>query len=181
MEPAAVTIARRPCVRCGDPHGKPYLVDAQGLDFNLAHSGGLASIALGVEIEVGIDIEMLGQATRVQGVAERFLAPSEQAALARLPEAVRDITCLAQWTRKEAWCKGTGAGLAPDLRELVIDPVPPRDGTRLSVPDAGGSWTLVDVILQGAVGTLAARPEPSRVWAFGSMPDGGSPEGATKR
>src|SRR6202035_4767246 len=47
LRPEAIIINRRPCQRCGGPHGKPVLAAARdSLSFNLSHSGRFGVIAL---------------------------------------------------------------------------------------------------------------------------------------
>ncbi|HET8862559.1 MAG TPA: hypothetical protein VFM94_04845 [Solirubrobacterales bacterium] len=74
--------------------GKPALADSQAsLRFNLSHSGELALIAIGVEREVGVDIERVGSKP-----ADFYVA----------------------WTQREATAKCLGTGLWAPLPDAPV-------------------------------------------------------------
>ncbi|MFZ4070024.1 MAG: 4'-phosphopantetheinyl transferase family protein [Caulobacterales bacterium] len=94
-------------------HGKPVLDPADKIGFNLSHSGDTAVFAVGPPVMLGVDIEAL--APMPEGVAQRFFAPAETAALLALAGAARDEAFTRLWTRKEAVLKAIGAGLHAPL------------------------------------------------------------------
>jgi 4'-phosphopantetheinyl transferase len=114
-DPAVVRIERAPCVRCGGPHGKPFLAapEAAGwLRFNLSHSGDLALVAVAHGREVGVDVEEMRPGRPLARIAERGFTAAEHAGLRSLPEDERDRAFYRLWARKEAYLKATGEGLA---------------------------------------------------------------------
>ena len=99
-------------------HGKP---GADGLRFNVSHSGDRALYALSPDVEVGVDVE-LPRTRRTDALARRFFAPGEQERLFALPEPARVDAFFRLWTCKEAFLKATGEGLSRSLRSYEIDP-----------------------------------------------------------
>ena len=94
-------------------NGKPYLGTGQGerlpLMFNLSHSGTYVAAAFGTE-DVGVDVELIR--TGKQKIAQRFFAEDERKYLEKCwtDEAFTGI-----WTRKEAYIKAVGTGIAMSL------------------------------------------------------------------
>jgi 4'-phosphopantetheinyl transferase len=106
--PAAIRCDRT-CRLCGDAmHGKPRL--AGGPSFNLAHTAGLAVLAVG-PVEVGVDVERDTGRDLLEG-SGLALAQSERPLVVDAPAPTAAF--LALWTRKEAYLKGTGHGLTED-------------------------------------------------------------------
>jgi 4'-phosphopantetheinyl transferase len=94
--------------------GKPELTNpaVSWLRFNLAHSADLAVFAISSRREIGVDIEHIRADFPVEAVAQRFLPPEEWVALASLPPDRRTEAFFSLWTRKEAYLKAIGVGLA---------------------------------------------------------------------
>lgn len=130
--------------------GKPALEDGE-IEFNLAHSADLALVAVTHGRHVGVDIERFRREIPAERIASRFFAPSETAALRRLPERVRPAAFFATWTRKEAYLKASESGLerglavalggfsvSTTLRSPIVLEVPER-------PGESSRWSLHDV------------------------------------
>jgi 4'-phosphopantetheinyl transferase len=116
-----VAIVLRPCAACGGPHGKPALAPpADGLRFNVSHTGELLLVAVAPGREVGIDAEPVGRARPLASTAHSWLGDPESRALERVPPQERERALLRLWTLKEAYLKAAGVGLNADLREVVV-------------------------------------------------------------
>jgi 4'-phosphopantetheinyl transferase len=148
-----------------DGNGKPRLAGTgpPPLFFNLSHSHDLTAVAVSASFEVGLDIEMLRPAD-LSGVTS-FFSTREQAVLLGLPHAIRTACTFAAWTRKEAFVKATGLGLAMPLDsfEVSLDPNEPARLLRVAgASEEAASWQLAHLVpARGYVGTVAAR---SRGW-----------------
>ncbi len=108
-------------------HGKPFLDGRSGDDglrFNLSHSHGMALFAVTRGRKVGIDIEAIRPAVADERIAEQFFSPSEVAALRSLPPEVQAEAFFACWTRKEAYVKARGEGLALPLDHFSVSLAP---------------------------------------------------------
>ncbi|MDR2012983.1 MAG: 4'-phosphopantetheinyl transferase superfamily protein [Rhodanobacter sp.] len=104
------------------PHGKPFAPDWPDLEFNLSHAGPQVLLAFARRQALGVDIE--AETRRFSaGLARRFFAPRETAALERLPEPLRHTAFLHLWTHKEALLKALGVGLhfGLDRIEFALD------------------------------------------------------------
>lgn len=117
-------------------YGKPFLADYPLLSFNLSHSGSKWMLAVTESVPVGVDIETIKPRTQTTGLVARCFAPEEQAYWRLLPEAEQLPRFFELWTRKEAFVKAVGRGIALGLDECVIDPY--QVGRFLRVPAMAG-------------------------------------------
>jgi 4'-phosphopantetheinyl transferase len=100
--------------------GKPMLADpAATLRFNLSHSGGLALIAVGDGVEVGIDVEERRGGRDFLRLAELGLEPADAAHVREAPPELRADAFYVAWVRREAVAKCLGTGLAWPLPEAA--------------------------------------------------------------
>jgi 4'-phosphopantetheinyl transferase len=116
--PERLRFARR-CGWCGGTdHGKPRLSDADrsGIDFSLSHSNGLALIAVARGRLVGADVERVRRRTDILAVARSAFSPAERRAIeSPATDGERREAFFRCWTRKEAYLKACGEGLAGGL------------------------------------------------------------------
>jgi 4'-phosphopantetheinyl transferase len=138
--------------------GKPALATA-ALQFNLAHSDGLAVIGITRSARLGVDVERVRPMPDYLRLADNFFSPRERETIAALPAEDRQRAFFACWTRKEAYVKATGDGLSAPLEQFDV-PVVPNSPPRLfhaDVPaDEMTRWSLWDVPLErGYVGVVA--------------------------
>lgn len=99
-------------------HGKPLLDVQHGLRFNASHSGDLVLVAVAVEREVGIDLEMLRDDVDVERLAADILSVPAAEDLRSRPHAERVRRFFELWTETEAILKAKGIGL---LQGTAID------------------------------------------------------------
>lgn len=104
------------------PAGKPFVAApaGSGIEFSFSDSGDLALLAVGRGVALGVDLESRRPRTDLSGVAKRFFAAEECAALFALPESERDAGFHRLWTRKESYIKALGTGLAHPLAAFVV-------------------------------------------------------------
>ncbi|MEA2230448.1 MAG: 4-phosphopantetheinyl transferase [Solirubrobacteraceae bacterium] len=129
-----------------------------GLELSLSHSHDIALVAVAAT-PVGVDVESLFVAERVGGdlvdMAEMSLSDRELEILSESAPHLRPVAWLRSWTRKEAWMKANGSGLADQS-------LPEIDVSRTTL----GGHTLVDLTpAAGYVGAVAlAHPRVSVNW-----------------
>ncbi|MFP8961280.1 4'-phosphopantetheinyl transferase family protein [Streptomyces nanhaiensis] len=133
-DPAAVPLTREPCPLCGGPHGRPA-VPGNPVHFSLSHAGDVVLIALD-GAPVGADVEAHPTAAVVAETVSA-LHPRERAEIGRLAPADRPAAFARCWTRKEAYLKGTGAGLGEDPGATYVG--------SLATPAEVPGWELTDV------------------------------------
>ncbi len=128
------------------PHGKPALDGNQAaLGFNLSHSGEVAVVAMGWERALGIDVEQWRPLPDLAALAARSFAPRERAVLDALPASEQPAAFFRCWTRKEAFIKATGEGLAHPLDAFTVSLGPGEPARFLDIdgdPAALARWTL---------------------------------------
>ena len=102
-------------------HGKPYLHDYPELVFNLSHSGDYLVIALANRCQLGIDIELCKARANLPLMVNKCFNQTEAVYWQSLPENQKTSVFYQFWTRKEAFVKATGRGIALGLQQCVID------------------------------------------------------------
>jgi 4'-phosphopantetheinyl transferase len=102
-------------------YGKPELPNhplTPAIHFNISHSGELALIGICHNRRLGIDIEWLDRAVRIQTIADRYFSPEESEAIRSLPPEQQRLAFFRCWTAKEAYLKALGVGLYGSLNNL---------------------------------------------------------------
>lgn len=134
------------------PAGKPFLLDDNGapskLEFNLAHSHGLAFYGIALSAAVGVDVERIRDGLDVEKLSARFFAPAEAELLGSLPDPQRRLAFFRAWTRKEAFLKALGQGLRAGLASCEVSLEAGSDDALLSYRGdalAPRRWRLQDV------------------------------------
>ena len=112
QDPSAVTFSR-------GAHGKPFLQEG-GLHFNVSHTYELALYAIARDREVGVDVEWMRPQVAHEQIAARFFSLEEQEALAQVPDEERQAAFYNIWTRKEAYVKARGDGIAAGLGTFAV-------------------------------------------------------------
>jgi 4'-phosphopantetheinyl transferase len=133
---------------CYGRHGKPALAEessGKGLRFNMSHSHELALYVVACDREVGIDLEYIRRDFAIQEIARHFFSPREVSTLCALPARLQAQAFFNCWTRKEAYIKATGLGLALPLHQfdVSLSPGEPAEllGSREN-PQEASRWTL---------------------------------------
>lgn len=90
------------------------------IQFNLSHSGGIALFAFSLHREVGVDIEQIRVDSDLDAVSRRFFSAYEQQQLASFSAEERTLAFFRGWTRKEAYIKAVGDGLALPLSQFDV-------------------------------------------------------------
>jgi 4'-phosphopantetheinyl transferase len=102
---------------------KPHLAEqdmSHGLQFNVAHSGDLALVAVTRGTPIGIDIERHRIMRLAEPIAQRYFHPWEAQAIESASATERDAMFLRCWTAKEAILKAIGIGLTDRLSQFFV-------------------------------------------------------------
>jgi 4'-phosphopantetheinyl transferase len=102
--------------------GKPDVSPEFGnrLTFNLSHSGGLALIAIASASNVGVDVEYIRARSDYADIARHFFSAAEVDYLMALPSHLYAEAFFSCWTKKEAYLKACGEGLAIPLNSFSV-------------------------------------------------------------
>lgn len=165
-EPADLLIAT-------NQHGKPFLsgehLDHE-LNFNLAHSGDWAILALAERCELGIDLEQLRYNLPFEAMAQQFFSRREQSDLFSLPAELQPAAFYRCWTRKEAYLKGCGSGFSQpaDICDVSLLPdQPPALLADRNDPTQPSKWSLIDLdVPEGFRAALAVQGQPPTIIYF---------------
>jgi 4'-phosphopantetheinyl transferase len=136
--------------------GKPFLSrDCGGneLSFNMSDSGELAVYAFTLaetSPTIGIDVERIEPAVARERIANHFFSAYEIATLRTLPAAEQIQGFFNCWTRKEAYLKAIGDGLALPLDQFDVSLTPGEPVELLRA--AGGTNTSHWVLRELNVG-----------------------------
>lgn len=144
--------------------GKPSLapsLNPEQLAFNISHSNGIALYAFTRDRTIGIDLEQIRPLEDAAQLARRFFCPGEYEAMRSLPKAQQQHAFFNGWTRKEAYLKATGEGIA-QLQAVEVSLLPGQPAALLRVP-ANTSlerWSLYELTVRsGYAAALAVEAQ----------------------
>lgn len=146
--------------------GKPYLLKSN-LEFNLSHCRDRFVLALARGRQVGVDIEYVSPQRNYTELAKRFFSGREIEQLNSLPPEMRATAFYQVWTRKEAFVKAMGRGIAFGLQRFSVTVLPDASPHIAEIDgntDAGRHWSLFDLDVGfDYTATVCARGEDLRV------------------
>ena len=154
-------------------YGKLFLdgrSGASGLQFNLSHSGTTALIVLAFGKRVGVDVERVRAAARIDDIMAEFFSQEEAARIRALTGASRIEAFYSCWTRKEAAVKALGGSIMLLADKVIVSGPREHDARLLQIPsDLGspGEWRLLDLpVPAGSAAALCheAPAAPVRLW-----------------
>jgi 4'-phosphopantetheinyl transferase len=123
--------------------GRPELAGG-GLAFNLSHSHGLGLLAVTESGRIGVDLERVRPVSDLLGLARRYFTPGEVGDIEAAEISCRLDVFYQLWTRKEAFIKAHGEGVAYGLDRVQVTSgvdVPPRF-LGLAEGDDPAAWSL---------------------------------------
>jgi 4'-phosphopantetheinyl transferase len=151
--------------------GKPSLQERDAaINFNLAHSRGMAIYAFSRGRELGVDIEFIKEDLEAEKIAKRFFSPCEIQALQAVPAELRTHAFFNCWTRKEAYIKARGEGLSMPLDEFDVSLSPGEPAALLrNYKDTGevSRWSMQSIA--AAEGYVAALVVEGHNWRLKSF------------
>ena len=144
-------------------YGKPYLVDYPALDFNLSHTANRMVVAIGHHCDLGVDIEQCKPRKTLEALVDKCFAEEEKAYWQQLRQSQQVKVFYQFWTRKEAFVKATGRGIALGMNLCVINPEKPS--ALLRIPGNygnAGDWLIQEIEMGDAIcGAMAFRKRGS--------------------
>ena len=150
--------------------GKPFLVTARGasgLQFSVSHTQAAAIFAFG-RFALGVDIEGRRRIRNLEALASRFLAPGELEALRPLTAKQQEVAFRKCWTRKEAYAKALGEGIAMGFRSFEVTVATGRETAVLGPDGAPNSeWSIRDLYPEtGIAGAVAVNQPDCLLWCW---------------
>lgn len=133
-------------------YGKPYLIDYPDLAFNLSHTANKMVIATASNCDLGVDIEQCKPRQNLAALVDKCFAEEEKAYWEQLPEPQQTQAFYQFWTRKEAFVKATGRGIALGLKNCAINPE--NTAELLRIPSGYGQaseWLIQELDMGGLI------------------------------
>jgi 4'-phosphopantetheinyl transferase len=115
--------------------------------------------------ELGVDIECIHAIPDAEQIAARYFSAHENAVLRSLPANQKQEAFFNCWTRKEAYIKAIGDGLAQPLAEFDVALAPGEPARLLRIKDnaqAAARWSIQ--ALTPAPGYVAALVVKGHDW-----------------
>jgi 4'-phosphopantetheinyl transferase len=169
--------------------GRPVLPHDERIQFSISHTQDLVAVALTDGASIGIDLEAVSPHLDLFELAERVFSAEDLATFQAHPAHEKLAAFYRAWTRKEAYLKARGEGIAEGLQQICVSMAPQEV---LSVQDKRHDcetkrWHLVSLPLPGGyAGTVACddmtrnlegtyvtfldgEPIPDSSWCFRSQ------------
>ena len=140
-------------------NGQPRLGRRGDLHFSVAHTAGLAVIAISRDLEIGVDVEQIRAVAHPLAVARDFFPESEVDELRRAGREAVARLFLLKWTRREALLKAWGASTEAwvALQKFTFPPTA-EAGHQIALRDSNVAGRAQELLLDpGYVGALATR------------------------
>jgi 4'-phosphopantetheinyl transferase len=144
-------------------YGKPEVRRGSGmcLFYDASDSDDIAVWAITPACPVGVDVEHIREIPDMQKIARRYFHPRETETLMALATDSRPQAFYACWTRKEAFLKATGEGIAENLARVQVTLAPREPSAIVSLsgdPRGHKEWRLQEFSpCLGYVGCVADR------------------------
>jgi 4'-phosphopantetheinyl transferase len=132
-------------------YGKPALTTGLGhdtLNFNMSHSNEMAIYGVVRNRQIGVDIERIQTDFACEEIAARIFSPQENATLRSLPPRMKHEAFFNCWTRKEAFIKAKGLGLAYPLNQFEVSLIPGEPARLISIEEdlfEATRWSLLEL------------------------------------
>lgn len=104
-------------------HGKPFIENKynnKAIEFNISHSDQCILIAISMKNQLGVDIEKINTEINYESLSKRFFSERENEYFRNIEPDKQLDTFYAIWTRKEAFIKATGQGIAYGLDKFSV-------------------------------------------------------------
>lgn len=115
-------------------YGKPEIISSP-IKFNLSHSKNTALLAVGLNHDLGIDIEYFSDRSYL-GIGQHVFSDIENEELKNLPLNLLPLGFFHLWAQKEAVIKAVGLGMSYPLKKLTM-PVLPASNFSIIEPHFG--------------------------------------------
>ncbi len=143
-------------------YGKPLLVGAFDLRFNVSHTDGLALLAFVLHREIGVDVEKIRPEPDARKLAERFFSAHERDAMRHLRGNALQEAFFRCWSRKEAYIKARGEGLSLPLSQFDVSIEASASRILLATrpdPSEAERWIVRDLALSSEYAAAVAFGE----------------------
>jgi 4'-phosphopantetheinyl transferase len=99
---------------------RPYFPHDETIQFSISHTHDLVALALTRGARIGIDLEHIRPNADLPALAKRILSATDLRTFEALPPNEKPTAFFRVWTRKEAYLKARGEGIAEGLRDFSV-------------------------------------------------------------
>jgi 4'-phosphopantetheinyl transferase len=144
--------------------GRPVLAQDDTLQFSISHSHDLVALALTANARVGIDLEWLHPPEDLPELARHIFSDDDLATFQALPASEVTTAFFRAWTRKEAYLKARGEGIAEGLRQISVSFGAEESGSVIDAREKSGAkaWRLLALPLPADYLGTVACDQPDR-------------------
>jgi 4'-phosphopantetheinyl transferase len=138
--------------------GRPLIPTEHGApSFSISHTRDLVALAFTNNAQVGIDLEYMHPTLNIVELAERILSEEDFRTFQAFPHRERQLAFFRAWTRKEAYLKARGEGIATGLQDVSVSFSPEKTTTLADRRDTSApGWRLQRVpVPDDYMGSLA--------------------------
>ena len=100
--------------------GRPVLAGEEEVQFSISHTQDLVAVAVTAGARIGIDLELMRTDLDFNELAKRIFSERDLVAFLALSEREAPGAFFRAWTRKEAYLKARGEGIAERLRDVCV-------------------------------------------------------------
>jgi 4'-phosphopantetheinyl transferase len=152
------------------PHGKPSMdpeKHSEEIEFNVSRSDELALYAIALDTPIGVDVERVSSRVDVDRPPKNLFSNAQLKSYAGLAWSRRGQFLLRIWTRKEAFVKALGEGLAWPLDGFNVSAHARVQHLTVGGDRHAGEWTICHLDpAPPFVGALAVRGKVRAIHSF---------------
>jgi len=138
--------------------GRPVLPHDESLQFSISHTHDLVAVALTADARIGIDLEYAQSHWDLLELAKRIFSEEDLQTFQALPGKEAPGAFFRAWTRKEAYLKARGEGIAEGLQQVSVSFGPEEASSLRDTRDesAAQTWRLLALpVPEDYMGSLA--------------------------
>jgi 4'-phosphopantetheinyl transferase len=100
--------------------GRPVFTQDDSVQFSISHTHDWVAVAVTLHAKVGIDLEYVQSKLDLLDLAPRIFSESDLRAFQAFPDEEMTAAFFCAWTRKEAYLKARGEGIAEALQQVSV-------------------------------------------------------------
>jgi 4'-phosphopantetheinyl transferase len=146
--------------------GQPIYPHDEKVHFSISHTHDLVAVALTTSARIGIDLERVKPHLDLPELAERIFSEDDLRIFQALPDHDKLAAFFRAWTRKEAYLKARGEGIAEGLQQISVSFGPEKTVSIKDGRDASAAetWRLLALPVPATyAGTLACDDAGKRL------------------
>jgi 4'-phosphopantetheinyl transferase len=145
--------------------GRPLVpIEHEAPRFSISHAHDLVALAFVNDAQVGIDLEYTRPPIDLIALAERIFSEEDLRAFEAFPLREKQLAFYRAWTRKEAYLKARGEGIATGLQEVSVSFSPEKTSSVKDRRDVSSpaAWRIDALpVPEDYIGSLACD-DPNR-------------------